>query len=155
MLARVKCPVLFTHHLWRIDEATGRPAGRATLRQIDQVEALVKKAGQPFSRINIPDMGQNMHLQDPEQFVRLLVNWTKDLPTEEEVRANGVFAGTENSTAFNKGGISTRPLKPLGGHPLKGPCQEKKAFRVQESSIFLSCKDVLERPSGFQRLLPC
>ncbi len=93
MLARVKCPVLFTHHLWRIDEATGSPAGAATLRQIDRVEALVKKAGQPFSRINIPDMGHNMHLQDPGLFVRILVNWTKDLPTEEEVRANGVFAG--------------------------------------------------------------
>ena len=94
MLTRVKCPVLFTHHMWRIDETTGGPAGAATIRQIDQVEALVKKAGQSFTRITIPDMGHNMHLQDPELFVRTLVKWAKNLPTEEEVRAKGIFTGS-------------------------------------------------------------
>jgi len=92
MLEKVKCPVLFTHHMSRINQETGQPEGAATVRQVDHVEAIVKKSGQPFTRITIPDMGHNMHLQDPKLFVRTLTDWVKTLPSEEDTRASGVFA---------------------------------------------------------------
>ena len=46
--------------------------------------------------------------------------------------------------------------KKLRGHPLKGPCQEKKELRTQErTKFFLQGKNRLELPLGFQRLHPC
>jgi pimeloyl-ACP methyl ester carboxylesterase len=91
MLEKVKCPVLFTHHMSRINEETGKPEGAATLRQVDHVEAIIKKTGQPFTRIPVPDMGHNMHLQDPALFTTTLVDWAKTLPSEEDARASGIF----------------------------------------------------------------
>ncbi len=91
MLEKVKCPVLFTHHLSRIDEETGQQAGAATIRQVDHVEAIIKKTGQSFTRITVPNMEHNMHLQDPALFTRTLVDWAKTLPSEE-TRAGGIFA---------------------------------------------------------------
>ena len=91
MLSRVKCPVLFTHHFSRVDEKTGNLLGASTVQQVDQVEELVKKAGQPFTRLSFPKMGHAMHLQDPELFVRTLIDWIKTLPTEAATRRNGVF----------------------------------------------------------------
>ncbi len=92
MLEKVECPVLFTHHLSRTDEETGQKAGAATIRQVDQVEAIIKKTGQPFSRLTIPDMGHNLHLQDPALFTRILMDWIKTLPSEKETRKSGVLA---------------------------------------------------------------
>jgi pimeloyl-ACP methyl ester carboxylesterase len=92
MLSRVKCPVLFTHHFSQVDEKTGNLAGACTAQQVDQVERLVRNAGQPFTRLSFPQMGHVMHSQDPELFVRSLVDWAKTLPTEAETRRNGVFA---------------------------------------------------------------
>jgi pimeloyl-ACP methyl ester carboxylesterase len=92
MLTHVKCPVLFTHHLSRVDQETGKPEGAATTYQIDQVEKLIKNAGQPFTRIEIPQMGHQMHGIDPALFVRTVVDWVKTLPTEAEMREKGVFA---------------------------------------------------------------
>ncbi|MBU4317015.1 MAG: alpha/beta hydrolase [Proteobacteria bacterium] len=85
MLAKVKCPVLFTHHLSKIDPETGRHSGASTVQQVDQVEAIVKKTGQPFSRLSFPEMGHNMHLQDPELYARTFTEWTKTLPGEEKI----------------------------------------------------------------------
>jgi pimeloyl-ACP methyl ester carboxylesterase len=93
MLSQVKCPVLFTHHFSHVDENTGNLMGASTVRQVDQVEKLVKNAGQPFTRLSFPNMGHAMHDQDPELFVRTLVDWEKTLPTEAETKRNGVFAG--------------------------------------------------------------
>ena len=92
MLSRVKCPVLFTHHFSQVDEKTGNLLGASTVQQVDQVERLVKKAGQPFTRLSFPKMGHQMHGEDPELFVRALVDWVKTLPTEARTRKNGVFA---------------------------------------------------------------
>ena len=91
MLEKVKCPVLFTHHLSRIDEETGQQTGAATIRQVDHVEAIIKKTGQPFTRITVPNMEHYMHLVDPALFSRTLVDWAKTLPSEEEARAGGIF----------------------------------------------------------------
>lgn len=92
MLSRVKCPVLFTHHFSKIDEKTGNVMGASAAQQVDQVERLVKNAGQPFTRLSFPKMGHSMHGQDPELFVCTLVDWAKTLPTEAETGRNGVFA---------------------------------------------------------------
>jgi pimeloyl-ACP methyl ester carboxylesterase len=92
MLSRVKCPVLFTHHFSQVDEKTGNLMGASTVQQVDQVERLVKNAGQPFTRLSFPQMGHSMHGQDPKLFVRILVDWEKTLPTEAETRRNGIFA---------------------------------------------------------------
>ena len=43
MLARVKCPVLFTHHFSQMDEQTGHLMGASSVRQVDQIERLVKE----------------------------------------------------------------------------------------------------------------
>jgi len=86
MLTRVKCPVLFTQHISQVDEKTGNLMGASTIRQVDQVERLVKNAGQPFTRLSFPQMGHFMHSQDPELFVRILVDWAKTLPIEADDR---------------------------------------------------------------------
>jgi pimeloyl-ACP methyl ester carboxylesterase len=91
MLSRVKCPVLFTHHGRQVDEKTGRLLGACSDQQVDQVERLVKSGGQPFTRLSFPQMGHSMHGQDPELYVRTLVDWEKTLPTEADTRKNGVF----------------------------------------------------------------
>jgi hypothetical protein len=36
-------------------------------------------------------MGHPMHQIDPELYVRTLIDWEKTLPTEEEIKKNGVF----------------------------------------------------------------
>jgi pimeloyl-ACP methyl ester carboxylesterase len=92
MLSGVKCPVLFTHHFSQVDEKTGTLAGASTVQQVNQVERLVKNAGQPFTRLSFPQMGHAMHLLDPKLFVSILIDWTKTLPTEAETRKAGVFA---------------------------------------------------------------
>lgn len=92
MLSRVKCPVLFTHHFSQVDGKTGTLAGASAVQQVDQVERLVKNAGQPFTRLSFPQMGHSMHGQDPKLFAQVLVDWTKTLPTEAETRRKGVFA---------------------------------------------------------------
>jgi len=84
MLSRVKCPVLFTHHFSQVDEKTGTLAGASTVQQVDQVERLVKNAGQPFTRLSFPQMGHAMHQLDPKLFVSVLIDWTRTLPTEAE-----------------------------------------------------------------------
>lgn len=91
MLEKVKCPVLFTHHMSRIDEATGQPSGAATIRQVDQAEAIIRKTGLPFTRITVPNMGHNMHLQDPALFTKILLDWLRALPVKEEMQAEGAF----------------------------------------------------------------
>ncbi len=92
MLSHVKCPVLFTHHFSMVDSKTGSLAGASTVQQVDQVERLVKNAGQSFTRLSFPQMGHAMHILDPKLFVSVLTDWIKTLPTEAEVRKGGVFA---------------------------------------------------------------
>jgi hypothetical protein len=86
MLAKAKCPVLFTHHGWILDEKTGMLLGAMADQQVDQVERLVKTAGQPFTRLSFPQMGHAMHSMDPALFVRTLFKWAVTLPTGEATK---------------------------------------------------------------------
>jgi pimeloyl-ACP methyl ester carboxylesterase len=79
MLARVKCPVLLTHHL-RVVNDEGSLIGAMSDVQAQQVVALVKSAGQPITYQSFPQMGHSMHGQDPELFARTLTDWVKGLP---------------------------------------------------------------------------
>jgi len=92
MLTKVKCPVLFTHHFRIVNEETGMLLGASTDQQVDQVERIITAAGQPFTRLSFPEMGHNMHLQDPELYVHTVVEWVETLPNEAESRNSGVFA---------------------------------------------------------------
>ena len=92
MLSKVKCAVLFTHHFSKVDEKTGNLFGASAVRQVDQVERLVKNTGQQFTRLSFPEMGHSMHGQDPSLFVRTLVDWSTTLPSVEDTRRNSVFA---------------------------------------------------------------
>lgn len=96
MLSQVKCPVLFTHH-YRESEPTlvdGRQVSMGAISDLQArgVKELVTAAGQPFVYKSFPEMGHNMHMQDPELFVNLITEWAATLPTEEEVRKQGVFS---------------------------------------------------------------
>lgn len=94
MLSQVKCPVLFTHHgPSEINKETGMLVGALIKEQVDQVERLVKEAGQPFTRLRFPEMGHSMHGQDPELYVRTLLEWVKTLPSEVVTRKAGIFSG--------------------------------------------------------------
>jgi hypothetical protein len=65
--------------------------GASSGQQVDHVGKLVKKTGQPFTRLSFPKMGHNLHDQDPELFARTLVDWEKTLLTEEEAKRKGVL----------------------------------------------------------------
>ena len=80
MLARVKVPVLFTHHFRRVDEQTGNLMGAISDLQAQRVGELVRAAGQSFDYQTFPAMGHSMHGQDPELFTRTLVSWAATLP---------------------------------------------------------------------------
>jgi pimeloyl-ACP methyl ester carboxylesterase len=80
MLARVKVPVLFTHHFRRVDEQTGNLMGAISDLQAQRVGELVRTAGQSFDYQTFPTMGHSMHGQDPELFTRTLVSWAATLP---------------------------------------------------------------------------
>ncbi len=80
MLARVKVPVLFTHHFRRVDEQTGNLMGAISDLQAQRVGELVRAAGQSFDYQSFPTMGHSMHGQDPELYTRTLVAWAATLP---------------------------------------------------------------------------
>lgn len=92
MLRQVRCPVLLTHHSWEIDEATGNINGALSGLQAQRVQELVAAAGQPIKYEVFPEMPHSMHRTAPEQYARLLLDWATGLPSEEEVRQQGVFA---------------------------------------------------------------
>lgn len=92
MLRQVRCPVLLTHHAWEIDEATGNLNGALSGLQARRVQELVAAAGQPIRYEVFPTMPHNMHRADPERYARVLLDWASGLPSEEEVRTQGVFA---------------------------------------------------------------
>lgn len=79
MLARVKVPVLFTHHFRRVDEATGILMGAAADVQAARVRELVEATGQPFEYRSFPTTGHAMHDQDPALFASTLTEWALKL----------------------------------------------------------------------------
>ena len=94
MLSHVRCPVLFTHHFRTPDPTAVGELQRGALSDVQAraVGELVRAAGQPFTYKSFPEMGHVMHRQDPELFTRLIKEWAQSLPSEAEVRSQGVFA---------------------------------------------------------------
>jgi pimeloyl-ACP methyl ester carboxylesterase len=80
MLASVKVPVLFTHHLRQVDEATGALMGAISDLQVAQARKLVEGAGQPFEYLSFPQMQHSMHGADPALFARTVTEWASALP---------------------------------------------------------------------------
>jgi pimeloyl-ACP methyl ester carboxylesterase len=93
LLRRVRCPVLFTHHAWAVDEATGTLEGALSGRQADRVRELVRAAGQPLEFRAFPTMPHSLHGTDAELYAQVLVGWAGRLPSEDETRRRGVLAG--------------------------------------------------------------
>jgi pimeloyl-ACP methyl ester carboxylesterase len=96
MLSQVRCPVLLTDHgpeleLTIIDGLQAN-MGAMTGLQAQGIREFVTAAGQPITYKLLPEMGHMMHSQDPEFFVSLITEWAATLPTEEEVRKQGVFS---------------------------------------------------------------
>lgn len=80
MLARVRAPVLFTHHTRRIDEVNGTLIGALSDVQAGKVRALIEGAGQRCDYVSLPDAAHAMHAADPARFTEVLTRWAKNLP---------------------------------------------------------------------------
>jgi pimeloyl-ACP methyl ester carboxylesterase len=83
MLARVKVPVLLTHHFRATDPATGGLIGALSDLQAGQVCERIRAAGQAVDYRSFPEMGHSMHGQDPKLFTETLVDWVSALPPSE------------------------------------------------------------------------
>ena len=81
LLAQVRTPVLFSHHMRFIEPASGALIGAISDFQVERVRELVVGAGQPFELVQAPDALHSMHQADPERFVAILSSWTKSLPS--------------------------------------------------------------------------
>lgn len=79
MLARVKTPVLLTHHFRGIEPQTGLFAGALSDEQAERVGMLVKANNQRFDYQSFPEMGHLMHAQDPDLYARVVTDWVATL----------------------------------------------------------------------------
>jgi pimeloyl-ACP methyl ester carboxylesterase len=79
MLQSVKVPVLLTHHLRVVDEATGMLMGAMTDQQAKRVQDLLTAAGVPVEYRSFPTMGHAMHDQDPQRYVDTVLEWVASL----------------------------------------------------------------------------
>lgn len=80
MLSNVKVPVMYTHHRRVVNQQNGVLMGAATDEQAQRVRELVSGAGHPFEYRSFPEMGHNMHDEDPDGFTKLLIEWETTLP---------------------------------------------------------------------------
>ncbi len=84
MLARVKSPVLYTHHFRNVDEARGgHLLGAASDLQAKRVCELVSGAGQEIDYRSLPQMPHSMHGADPKLFTQLLVEFERKLVSQQ------------------------------------------------------------------------
>lgn len=79
MLRSVKVPVLLTHHLRVVDEATGMLMGAMTDQQAQRVQDLLTAAGVRVDYRSFPAMGHAMHDQDPQLYVDTVRDWVSTL----------------------------------------------------------------------------
>jgi pimeloyl-ACP methyl ester carboxylesterase len=79
MLARVKCPVLYTHHFRNVDETEGFLLGAASDLQARRVCELVAGSGHQIDYQSFPTMPHSMHGTDPRLFTELLVKFEEKL----------------------------------------------------------------------------
>jgi pimeloyl-ACP methyl ester carboxylesterase len=80
MLASVNVPVLLTHHLRKVDDATGDLLGALSDTQAARVRALIESAGVTIDYHSFATMGHSMHGQDPRLFADTLARWAATLP---------------------------------------------------------------------------
>lgn len=80
MLAAVNVPVLLTHHGRTVNETTGRLVGALTDLQARQAGEIIRKAGQPFDYVSLPDAAHAMHATQPERFATVARDWIRKLP---------------------------------------------------------------------------
>ena len=80
MLARVKAPVLLTHHFRAVDEVNGLLIGALSDLQAARARELISAAGQPVVYRSFPTMAHSMHGQDPKLFTDTLTGWAATLP---------------------------------------------------------------------------
>ena len=82
MLRSVKVPhVLLTHHMRRVDEATGRLLGAMTDQQAARVQELLRAAGVSVTYRDFPTSMHQMHATEPDAFVDALTDWVAGLPS--------------------------------------------------------------------------
>jgi pimeloyl-ACP methyl ester carboxylesterase len=79
MLLSVKVPVLLTHHLRFVNDATGFLFGAMSDQQAQRVQDLLRDAGVPFEYRSFPDVGHSMHGERPDLYVDTLIDWVKSL----------------------------------------------------------------------------
>ena len=79
MLAAVKVPILYTHHVRGVDPQSGSLVGAASDQQAAYACELIRSAGQPVDYRSFPTMGHRMHAQDPQLFAQTLLEWTSGL----------------------------------------------------------------------------
>jgi pimeloyl-ACP methyl ester carboxylesterase len=76
MLASIETPVLYTHHLRRIDPRSGGLIGTVSDQQAELACELMRSSGQRIDYRSFPTMGHRMHVLDPQLFAQVLVEWT-------------------------------------------------------------------------------
>lgn len=79
MLARVRVPVLLTHHFHTVDAQTGRLIGAYSDEQARRARELVTAAGQRIEYRSFPDMPHSMHEHAPKQYVDTVLDWVTTL----------------------------------------------------------------------------
>jgi pimeloyl-ACP methyl ester carboxylesterase len=79
MLSQVKVPVLMTHHIRFIAPQSGELLGALSDFQAQKVQDLIKSAGMRIDYVSYPDAMHVMHGNDPERYVKTLVNWAGSL----------------------------------------------------------------------------
>jgi pimeloyl-ACP methyl ester carboxylesterase len=79
MLRSVKVPVLLTHHMRMVDEATGRLMGAMSDLQAARAQALLAEAGVPVTYREFPSAAHQMHATEPDVYVDALLEWAATL----------------------------------------------------------------------------
>ena len=79
MLRSVKVPVLLTHHMRFVNDATGFLFGAMSDAQAQRVQDLLRGAGVSVEYRSFPDVGHSMHGDKPDLYVDTLLEWVKSL----------------------------------------------------------------------------
>ncbi|GAA4661620.1 hypothetical protein [Arthrobacter cryoconiti] len=79
LLAQVKVPVLFTHHVHVVDPDNGTVVGTIPDLQVKQVEELVTGAGNSFTYKPFPTMPHSMHGDAPDIYAATVIDWVDGL----------------------------------------------------------------------------
>jgi pimeloyl-ACP methyl ester carboxylesterase len=81
MLRSVTVPVLLTHHLRMVDEATGFLMGALADVQAARAQELLREAGVPVDYRSFPAVGHSMHGTEPALYVETLLDWVATIDT--------------------------------------------------------------------------